>query len=65
MSIRKSIFDVIEHCSTEVDLPWTNDQGRQKGSTFVLVLAHQGRNEQSLSICTTIQTFMRSTSREM
>jgi hypothetical protein len=44
MSIWKSIFDVIEHCSTEVDLPWSIDQSRQKESTFVLVLAHQGRN---------------------
>jgi len=44
MSIRKSVFDVIEHCSTEVDLPWSIDQGRQKDRTVILVLAHQGRN---------------------
>ena len=34
MSIRKSIFDVIEHCSTEGDLPWSIDQGRQKRQYF-------------------------------
>jgi hypothetical protein len=42
MSIWKSVFDVIEQCSTEVDLPWSIDQGR--GSAFVVVLAQQGRN---------------------
>jgi hypothetical protein len=44
ISRRYTVFDVIEHCSTEVDLPWSIDQGRQKDGTFVLVLAHQGRN---------------------
>ena len=34
MSIGKSVFDVIEHCSTEGDLPTPNDQGRQKRQYF-------------------------------
>jgi hypothetical protein len=34
MSIGKSVFDVIEHCSTEGDLPWSIDQGRQKRQYF-------------------------------
>ena len=44
MSIGNSVLDVIEHCSTEGDLPWSIDQGRQNDSTFVLVLANQGSN---------------------
>jgi len=34
MSIGKSVFDVIEHCSTEVVLPTPIDQGRQKRQYF-------------------------------
>jgi hypothetical protein len=34
MSRRKSVFDVIEHCSTEVVLPTPIDQGRQKRQYF-------------------------------
>jgi len=34
MSRRKSVFGLIEHCSTEVVLPTPIDQGRQKRQYF-------------------------------